>query len=104
MRYIVKLTEQEELSLRQLAIQPGYEVIFKLLDGEALDAQSNAMECKSLIDQERSMALLKAQDVVEVVSNMKRKLDAYRLPALPVVEEQPDEPLQFLDWTRKEAN
>lgn len=77
-KYIVKLTEQEELSIRQLALQPGFEVIFKFLQGESLDAQTAAMECTDLDEKKRLMVLTDAQVTARVVSNLTRKLAAYR--------------------------
>ena len=77
-KYIVKLTEQEELSIRQLALQPGFEVIFKFLQGESLDAQTAAMECSDADEKKRLLLLTDAQSTAKVVSNLIRKLAAYR--------------------------
>lgn len=77
-RYIVKLSEQEELSLRQIATQAGFEVIFKLLQGESLDAQTNAMECTDPDPAKRLLILSDAQCTARIVSNLTRKLAGYQ--------------------------
>lgn len=77
-RYIVKLTEQEELNLRQLAIHPGFEVLLKLLQMESLDSQTAAIECTDPDRNKRLMMLGDAQATAKVVSNLTRKLSAYR--------------------------
>ena len=105
MRYIVKLTEQEEMSLRQLATQPGFEVIFKLLQGEALDAQTEAMECSDPDPNQRLLKLTDAQATSRIVSNMTRRLAAYQV--LPeVTQPTQDDALAFIanEWLRKEMN
>lgn len=89
-RYIVKLTEQEELSLRQLAIQPGFEVIYKLLQGESLDAQTAVMECTEPDEKKRLLMLSDAQATAKVVSRLTQKLNLYRTPIQPPVEEITD--------------
>ena len=93
-KYIVKLSEQEEMALRQLAMQPGFEVIFKLLQTESLDAQSNAMDCQGN-KEERLMALTDAQATVKVVSSLIRKLAAFREAIEEVVETPNFDPLDF---------
>jgi hypothetical protein len=77
-RYVVKLSEQEELQLRQLALQPGFEVIFKLLQSESLDAQTAAMDCTEPDQRKRLMMLTDAQVTAKVVSKLTQKLAAYR--------------------------
>jgi RNA polymerase-interacting CarD/CdnL/TRCF family regulator len=77
-KYIVKLTEQEEMNLRQLMIQPGAEVIFKLLQMESLDAQASAMNCVDPDEKRRLLLLTDAQRTAQVVSSLTRKLNAYR--------------------------
>ena len=77
-RYEVKLTEQEELSLKQLVIQVGFDVVFKFLQIESLNAQTEALQCKSLVAEERSTALMKAQVTADVVSNLTQRLAGYR--------------------------
>lgn len=95
-RYIVKLTEQEELNLRQLTTQPGFEPLLKLVQGESLAAQTEAMECKSLVAEERSHALMKAQVAVEVVSNLTKKLCSFQqIPMPPQDENAEPDPLDF---------
>lgn len=87
-RYIVKLTEQEELNLRQLALQPGFEVIFKLLQGESLDAQTRAMECEDPEAKKRLMLLTDAQVTAKVVSNLTRRLASYQQPLAQATPEE----------------
>jgi RNA polymerase-interacting CarD/CdnL/TRCF family regulator len=99
-KYIVKLTEQEEMALRQLAIQPGFEVIFKLLQGESLDAQTAAMECADPDEKKRLLMLTDAQATAKVVSNLTRKLASYREIIQPSPEEFED-PFQFSVHERK---
>lgn len=77
-KYVVKLSEQEELNLRQLTVQPGFDALLKMLQGESLDAQTAAMDCTDLDDRKRSLALLQAQVTRNVVSNLTQKLCAYR--------------------------
>ena len=93
-KYIVKLTEQEELTLRQLAVQAGFEVLFKLLQGESLDAQTAAMECRGT-QEERLLKLAHAQATAEVVGNLIRKLVSYQNVIEPTVEEIIEDPLGF---------
>lgn len=100
-KYIVKLTEQEELNLRQLALQPGFEVIFKLLQGESLDAQTKAMECDDPEAKKRLMLLTDAQVTAKVVSSLIRRLAAYQQISTPVLEEQAQEIIENL-WTPPE--
>src|SRR5690348_12821439 len=89
-KYIVKLTEQEELNLRQLAIQPGFEVIFKLLQGESLDAQTKAMECDDPEAKKRLLLLSDAQSTARVVGNLIRRLAAYQNPIKAEAVPNPD--------------
>jgi len=77
-KYYIPLTEQEELSLRQLATQPGFEVLFKLLQMQSLDAQSEAMDCTEGDAKKRLLVLSDAQATVRVVSNIIKKLAAYQ--------------------------
>jgi hypothetical protein len=91
-RYIVKLTEQEELSLRQLATQPGFDVIFKFLQGESLDAQTAAMECTDPDQRKRLLILTDAQVTAKIVSKLTQKLAAYREIIQPPV---PDEEQEY---------
>jgi RNA polymerase-interacting CarD/CdnL/TRCF family regulator len=86
-RYIVKLSEQEELALRQLATQQGFEVIFKLLQGESLDAQTKAMECEDTDEKKRLLVLMEAQTTARIVSNLTRKLANYQNALQPTPEE-----------------
>ena len=77
-KYYIPLTEQEELSLRQLATQPGFEVLFKLLQMQSLDAQSEAMDCTEGDAKKRLLVLSDAQATVRVVSNITKKLVGYQ--------------------------
>jgi hypothetical protein len=77
-KYYIPLTEQEELSLRQLATQPGFEVLFKLLQMLSLDAQSEAMDCTEGDAKKRLLVLSDAQATVRVVSNLTKKLIGYQ--------------------------
>ena len=77
-KYYIPLTEQEELSLRQLATQPGFEVLFKLLQMLSLDAQSEAMDCTEGDAKKRLLVLSDAQATVRVVSNLTKKLAGYK--------------------------
>lgn len=88
--YIVKLTEQEELNLRQLVMQPGFEPLLKLLAGESLSLQSEAMECSSLVAEELSLALIKAQVGAKIVSKFTRKLCSYQALPIPAPETEQD--------------
>jgi hypothetical protein len=101
-KYLVKLSEQEELSLRQLATQPGFDVIFKFLQGESLDAQSAAMDCEDLDERKRLVALSDAQRTAKVVSNLIRKLAAYREAIQAPIEEKPEEELFERLWDAPE--
>jgi len=94
-KYIVKLTEQEEMNLRQVMAQPGSEVIFKLLQNESLDAQSAAMECTDPDANKRLLVLTDAQVTAKVVSNLTRKLAAYREMIQADIEEVIADPLGF---------
>jgi hypothetical protein len=94
-KYYVPLTEQEKLSIRQLATQPGFEVIYKLLQMESLDAQAEAMECKSPKMEERAMAQMQAQVAKDIVSSLTNKLDSYRQSVLPAPEAEDPDPLGF---------
>lgn len=97
-KYIVKLTEQEEMNLRQLALQPGFEVIFKLLQGESLDAQTAAMECTDPEAKKRLMLLTDAQVTAKVVSNLTRRLAAYQQNLGQITEETSAEIIENI-WT-----
>lgn len=103
-RYIVKLTESEELAIRQLAIQPGFEVIFKLLQGESLDAQTAAMECTDPDQRKRLMILTDAQVTARVVSNLIRKLAAYQPPLQVEPEKVPEIFENIWEQITKESN
>ncbi len=74
---------------------PGFDPLLKLLQGESLDAQSAAMECKSLKMEERAVAQMQAQVAVEVVGNLTRKLCSYREISMPAPEPEADDPLGF---------
>lgn len=100
-KYIVKLTEQEELTLRKLALQPGFEVIFKLLQGESLDAQSKAMDCKGTRE-ERLLALSDAQSTKDVVSSLTRKLTSYREVVQPLANDRGFEIISNI-WNEEET-
>jgi len=99
-KYIVKLTEHEELTIRQLALQPGFDVIFKFLQGESLDAQSVAMDCTDPDERKRLMLLTDAQSTARVVSNLTRKLAGYREILQPPTEETVDD-LFHTEYERK---
>lgn len=105
-KYIVKLSEQEELNLRQLTLQPGFDSLLKLLQGESLDAQSAAMECKSLKMEERAMAQMQAQVAVEIIGNLTRKVCAYReaLVAPQPVDSEDELGLIANLWEKERAN
>lgn len=106
MKNYIPLSEQEELVLRQLAMQPGsLEIIFKLLQMTSLDAQADAIECTGSRE-ERLMKLTDAQATAKVVSKLMQKLAAYREVTLMVPAEEEDELQQVMGdvWTRKEAN
>jgi len=76
--YYVPLTEQEELNLRQMAGHPGFPILFKLLQMEALNAQSVLMECKEADPEARLLALADAQAMSLVVTKLTHKLESYR--------------------------
>lgn len=94
-RYIVKLTEQEELAIKQYVLQPGFDVLLKFLQGESLDAQTTAMECEGNMEA-RALAQMQAQMTKNVVSNLTKKLSAYRQIQMPQAEEQSNDPLTEL--------
>lgn len=100
--YIVKLSEQEELSLRQLTVQPGFDALLKLLQGESLSAQSEAMQCDGA-KETRLLKLGDAQATVKVVSSLTKKLCSYRDAVMPAPESMPDELQEMLQttWERK---
>lgn len=77
-KYIVKLTEQEEMALRQLMLEPAADVLLKLLQGESFDAQTAAMECEDPDEKKRLRLLTDAQATARIVSSLTRKLCAYR--------------------------
>lgn len=83
MRYEVKLTEQEELNLQQLATHPGYPMLLKLLQMESLDAQAEAMQCTELNQEKRLLALTDAQRTVVVVRNITQRLERFRENSMP---------------------
>ncbi len=93
-RYIITLSEQEELSLKQLVTQPGFEPMMKLFQSISLDAQSKAMDCESKDVRERSQVLLEAQVTRDVVSNITHRLYAYREALLP---DMPDDVQRIID-------
>lgn len=101
-KYIVKLTEQEELNLRQLALQPGFEVIFKFLQGESLDAQTKAMECDDPEAKRRLMLLTDAQVTAKVVSSLIRRLAAYQQLPIAQAETIADEIIEANLWMSPE--
>ena len=93
-RYEVKLTEQEELALRQLAMQPGFDALLKLLAGESLEAQMEAMGCLDPDDKKRLLKLTDAQATARIVSSLTQKLASYRtIPAQK--SEEPEDPYGF---------
>ena len=98
-KYYVPLTEQETLSLRQLATQPGYDVIFKLLQMESLDAQSAAMECITANAKERLLILSDAQATARVVSSLIKKLASYQ-NVIQQAEPEDSDPLGFNIYER----
>lgn len=99
-RYEVKLTQEEVMGLQQLTMQPGFDGLLKLLQGESLAAQAAAMQAKGSRD-DRLLALTDAQRTAEVVSNLTKKLCSYRNAAIPQQEPE-EETLAFeeVDWTR----
>lgn len=92
-RYIIALTEQEEMSLRQLALTPGFDALLKLLQGESFDAQAKAMECEDPDQNKRLLLLSDAQCTKRVVSTLTQKLAAYRQIPAPDNTEEPYDPL-----------
>jgi hypothetical protein len=98
-RYIVKLTEQEDLALRQIVAQPGFDVVFKFLQIESLDAQTTAMECLDPDKEKRLLLLTDAQRTAAICSNLTRKLAAYREALIPEAEADSD-PLGFSQYER----
>jgi hypothetical protein len=102
MKYIVKLSEQEEMNLRQLALHPGFDPLLKLLQGESLAAQALAMECEDLDREKRLLALSDAQRTAKVVSNLTRKLVSYReILQVPAVGAEPDLAVLENLWDRE---
>jgi hypothetical protein len=100
-RYEVKLTEQEELALRQLATQPGFDALLKLLGGESFHAQQEAMECTEPDDKKRLLKLTDAQCTARIVSHLVQKLAAYR--EIPVPQSEAADELRSImnvQWER----
>jgi len=93
MSYIIPLTEQEELNLRQLTMHPGYPALLKLAHSESFSAQAEAMACKGTSEQ-RLLALSDAQAMAAAVSRLTQKLEGYR--TLPESKENPADPLREL--------
>ena len=93
-KYYLPLTEQEILKIRQLATQPGYEVIFKLLQMESLDAQGKAMDCTEGDAKQRLLILSDAQATVRIVSNLIKKLASYQ-NIIQQAEPEDSDPLGF---------
>lgn len=81
-KYYVPLTQEEELNLKQLAAQPGFPALFKLLQIESLDAQAVAMECKGN-SEARLLALSDAQAMKDAVGKLTQRLASYRESLLP---------------------
>ena len=101
MRYVVKLSEQEELNLRQLTAQPGFSVALKLIQGEAFEAQQKAMECEEVDPIKRSLALTEAQCTTRLANSLIAKLCAYaQLPPPSDEETVLDDPLNFSFFER----
>ena len=89
-KYIVKLTEQEELSIKQMMLTPGADVLLRLLQIESLDAQAEAMECNGTGEQ-MLLALAHAKATKKVTSNLTKKLWAYRESMSPVIPQEAEE-------------
>jgi hypothetical protein len=88
--YVVKLSEQEELNLRQVMQHVGADAVIKLLQGESLAAQAEAMDCTDADSKKRLQLLTDAQAMRKAVSKLTQKLYSYRaldIPATPSVEE-----------------
>ena len=105
-RYIVKLSEQEELNLRQMTTHPGYDALLKLLQGESLDAQAEAMECRDADKEKRLLLLTDAQVTKRVVSSITQKLSGYRESFMPTAaaEENTEDPFGFSMFTGKDTH
>lgn len=105
-RYIVNLSEKEEMDLRQMALTPGYGALLKLLQGESLDMQAKAMECEDPDKEKRLQLLTDAQSTKRVVSSLINKLSRYRESILsPQQEEDKPNPFGFEMYnTGKEAH
>jgi len=92
------------MNIRQLATQPGFEVIFKFLQGESLDAQTAAMECTESDEKKRLLVLTDAQRTAHIVGNLIRKLAAYQTVIQQQVEEVTDSELIQNLWNVERAN
>lgn len=105
-RYIVNLTEQEELNLRQLTTHPGFVPLLKLLQGESLDAQAEAMECRDADREKRLQLLTDAQATKRIVGSLTQKLSGYRESILPTAEPDDAEadPYGFSMFTGKDTH
>lgn len=100
-RYEVKLSEQEEMALRQLATQAGFDALLKLLAGESFHAQMEAMECTDPDEKKRLTKLTDAQCTARVVSSLTRRLAAYREIPLPQPEPQDElRDILSVNWER----
>ena len=88
MRYEVKLTDQEELELRQMLMGPGFPVLLKFLQIKSLNAQADAMECKGNKDQ-RLLVLLDAQAMAKISNELTRELAQFRrVPGIEISDEE----------------
>lgn len=102
-KYFLPLTEQETLNLRQLALQPGFDVVLKFLQHESFEALEELQECKGNKEQ-RLLALTDYQSTVKIVSKLTKKLAAYREIALPTPDPDNDDPLEFNAFTERTPN
>lgn len=77
--YIPKIDDQDIINLQALVLHPGYISLLKLLDVEVFRAQAEAMQCKNNDPAVRLQVLTEAQVTSEVSSNLKVRLDSFKI-------------------------
>lgn len=76
-KYVIPLTDEEELNLRQFTKQPVFPVVLKLLQQLAFDEQNDLMEAKEKTKEAELLNLLKARATKKAVDAIARKLMSY---------------------------
>lgn len=76
--YDLKLTEEEVMHLRQMVLQPGFEVLLKFLQLESLNAQGKALDYEEPDNSKRLILLDDARATKRVVKSLTHTLCNYR--------------------------